>query len=331
MYTSLITPKVAAAIFDNGENKAVFPDSPRYAKAVEALRRQAPDDEVMAIMDGRSYISSWSCGNFVIDKNQVRWSKDPSFPLHPSLQKRLMEYAENGYPADAFVKFLDRLLSNPSRRSIETFYGFIEQQGLTIDAEGYVIGYKGVNQNLRDCHTGTVDNSPGQHPKMDRRLVDDDPANECSTGFHFGGWEYAHTFGPRMVLVKVDPANLVCVPHDCSQGKVRVCEYEVLKEVTPESQMKALYEAGLIDDREEEGEEEEIVDGIECPACGTECERDDAFCRGCGLKLPEEAEDETEELPFAQFCARCGAKRPGDAPLGILANQCPVCGYGYGE
>ena len=58
--------------------------------------------------------------------------------------------------------------------------------------------------------------------------------------------EYASTFGPRMVLVKVNPTWLVCVPYDCSCGKVRICEYEVLKEVTPESQMKEYYEAGLI-------------------------------------------------------------------------------------
>ena len=324
-YTTLITPNVAAATFENGETKAVFSDSARYPLAVDALKRRAPEDEVRAVMDGNRWISHWSCGDFTIENNKLAWTKDPAFELHPALQKRLMEYAENGYPADAFVKFLDRLLKNPSRRSIETFYGFIEQQGLTIDAEGYVIGYKGVSQNLKDCYSGKFDNSPGQKPKMDRRLVDDDPANECSTGFHFGGWEYAHAFGPRMVLVKVDPADLVCVPHDCSMGKVRVCQYEVLKEVTPESQMKALYEAGLIDDREERDEEEEIEDPIECPACGTECERGDAFCRGCGLKLPNEEDGDTKLL----ICPRCNEARTTAG--GELANFCVNCGFSYDD
>lgn len=316
MHTNLITPKVVTIIFDDGESKSEFSDSPRYALLVDALRRNAPEDELRALADGQAYIRSWSCGSFAIAKNKVTWTKDPTFELHQALQDRLLEYAMNGFPADAFVKFLDRLLSNTSKRSIETFYGFIEQQGLTIDAEGFVIGYKGVNEKLRDVYSGQFDNSPGTRHKMDRRLVDDDPNHACSTGFHFGGWEYAHSFGPRMVLVKVDPKDLVCVPHDCSQGKVRTCEYEVLKEVTPESQMKALYEAGLIDDRNEREQKHPCPNGErECPACGSTCDAKDAYCHACGQPLPKQ-DEKTARL----LCAECGT------PVSDGASFCACCG-----
>ena len=311
MYQSLITPNVVTVIFEDGESRSAFAHQEgRFKAVVDAVAAKKSEAEVRAVLDGRTFISSWSCGNFSIVDNKLTWSGRPDYPVPEVLAARLMAFADKGYPADAFVKFLEKLLANPSKRSIETFFGFIENQGLTIDAEGDVIGYKGVTIELKDCHTGTIDNSPGQHPKMDRSLVDDDPRNECSTGFHFGGWDYAHSFGPRMVLVKVNPADLVCVPYDCSQGKVRVCEYTVLKEVTPESKMKEYYEAGLL------GEDGKALPPafpngeVECPDCGTTNDAKANFCRGCGMSLvaTECPSCKAPRIQGAPFCSNCGTK-----------------------
>ena len=49
---------------------------------------------------------------------------------------------------------------------------------------------------------------------------------------HVGALAYAITFcsggGSRIVICEVDPENVVCVPYDCSQQKMRVCEYKVI-------------------------------------------------------------------------------------------------------
>ena len=181
-YKSTITPNVATVLFDDGTTKCVHSTSKRFKLLVAALRSKASEEEILALADGVCYIRAWSCGEFQIKKNKVTWKARPDYPIPRVLCDKLLAFAEEGYPADAFVKFLKKLLMNPSNRSIETFFGFIENQGLTIDADGDVIGYKGVSMALKDMHTGTVDNRPGQRPKMDRNLVDDDPANECSTG-----------------------------------------------------------------------------------------------------------------------------------------------------
>jgi hypothetical protein len=132
---------------------------------------------------------------------------------------------------------------------------------------------------------------------------------------HFGGHEYASTFGPRMVLVRVDPADLVCVPHDCSQGKVRVCRYWVVKEVPNETKMKQFFSADP--EVPEEGELDRFPNGrVECPSCGTYCDAEDEYCRGCGEPLPEPEDDETGCL----FCPSCGA----EVELG--ASFCQSCG-----
>ena len=311
-----ISKSVVNFTFDDGTSKAVFSDSPRYQKAIDAIKAKAPEDELRSILDGNLYVRRWASGRFEIADNRVTWLAHPEYEVPKSLADKLVEYAASGYPVDSFVKFLERLLSNPSKRSVETFYGFIEQQGLTIDENGFVMGYKGVSDTLKDIYSGKFDNSPGTYHEMARNHVDDDPDQACSTGFHFGGHGYASTFGPRMVLVRVDPADLVCVPHDCSQGKVLVCRYWVIKEVPNETKMKQFFSADP--EIPEDGELDRFPNGrVECPSCGTYCDAEDEYCRGCGERLSEtEDDDETGCL----FCPSCGAETELDASF------CPSCG-----
>jgi hypothetical protein len=224
-YSYFISKNVISATFSNGTTKTVFASCPRYNKALDAIKSGATGDELAQIMDGNLYVKHWAVGQFEITNNKVVWLSHPEFPVPQGLADRLLEYAANGYPAEAFVKFLERLLENPSNRSVETFLSFVERHGLTITEQGTFMAYKGCNSELKDVHTGTFDNSPGTRHKMPRQLVSDDPAHACHVGFHCGSWEYASGFGVRMVLVEVDPKNLVCVPYDCDCQKIRCCEY----------------------------------------------------------------------------------------------------------
>jgi hypothetical protein len=69
---------------------------------------------------------------------------------------------------------------------------------------------------------------------MERRFVNDDFANACSGGLHVGSLEYALGWagvGGRVVIVSVDPADVVTVPtHETT--KLRVCSYTVVGEYT---------------------------------------------------------------------------------------------------
>jgi len=53
----------------------------------------------------------------------------------------------------------------------------------------------------------------------------------CHEGYHVGALSYAQGFGHggrRIVIVRVGPENVVCVPYDSSEQKMRVCEYTVV-------------------------------------------------------------------------------------------------------
>lgn len=181
-----ISKNVVNVTFDDGTAKAVFSDTPRYQLAIEAIRRKAPEDELRAILDGNQYVKQWAAGRFSVVDNKVTWLAHPEYVIPEGLAAKLLEYASNGYPADSFVKFLERLLTNPSKRSVETFYGFIENNGMTIDENGFVMGYKGVRDDLTDVHSGKFLNAPGSYHEMPRNHVDDDPEKACSAGFHWG-------------------------------------------------------------------------------------------------------------------------------------------------
>jgi hypothetical protein len=67
---------------------------------------------------------------------------------------------------------------------------------------------------------------------MPRSKVDDDPESTCSTGLHVCSFEYLRSFGgQRTMLCQVDPADVVSVPIDYQNTKVRVCRLTVVKEV----------------------------------------------------------------------------------------------------
>ena len=95
------------------------------------------------------------------------------------------------------------------------------------------MAYKAVRSDFKDIHSGTFDNSVGQTVSMPRNAVDDDKNRTCSAGLHFCSFEYlphfAHANG-HVVLVKINPRDVVAIPADYNDTKGRTCRYEVTGE-----------------------------------------------------------------------------------------------------
>jgi hypothetical protein len=62
---------------------------------------------------------------------------------------------------------------------------------------------------------------------MARDLVNDDRNSACSVGLHVGTFGYAESFAEQMLVVLVDPADVVSVPTDSNAQKMRVCRLYV--------------------------------------------------------------------------------------------------------
>lgn len=139
----------------------------------------------------------------------------------------------NEIPVEGFLKYVTRLYENVSNRVRTQLFNFMKRYGLTIDSEGNMIGYKAITKDWKDLWTRKLDYRIGNTVSMDRGKVNDDPDQGCAPGLHVGSEQYAYGYHnsrreDRIVLVKVDPANVVCIPKCTSYQKLRTCEFTIL-------------------------------------------------------------------------------------------------------
>jgi hypothetical protein len=157
-------------------------------------------------------------------------------PINNTLTNRIIWGISEGFDMDPYVNFLKNLMQNTSHRSIEQLFDFIERHKMGITEDGFILGYKRVTENFKDLHTRTMDNSPGTVVTMPRNKVSDNPNDTCSSGLHFCSMSYLPSFGVgggnKIVIVKVNPKDVVSVPVDHNAAKVRCCEYLVVSEYT---------------------------------------------------------------------------------------------------
>jgi hypothetical protein len=150
--------------------------------------------------------------------------------LPESLGERLLKLMEDQMPVDILVKFWKNLKTNPSFNSRKMLYKFLEHNGHPLTEDGCFIAYRGVTEDFKDVHTKTFNNAVGNVCEIPRSDVDDNPNNTCSHGLHVACFDYAKGFGPKLIEVKVNPADVVTVPVDYNGTKMRVCKFEVMAE-----------------------------------------------------------------------------------------------------
>ena len=148
------------------------------------------------------------------------------------VRTRIFDVIKLGLDVKPMVRFIENLMSNPSKRAVDELFGFLDACRLPITEDGHFLAYKRVRADYRDVHSGTMDNSVGKVLEMPRNLVDEDKNRTCSAGLHFCSYDYlAHFGGDRIVVLKINPADVVAIPADYNNSKGRTCRYEVVSEL----------------------------------------------------------------------------------------------------
>ena len=156
--------------------------------------------------------------------------------LHNSLAVKLSNMLNEGFDAKPWGLFLNNLMENPNPASVQSLYDFLDQFDAPITEDGHFLAFKRVRDDYMDMHSGTMDNSPGNIVEMDRADVDADSSRTCSAGLHacatsYLGDFYADTANGRILVLKINPRDVVAVPSDYNFAKMRVCRYEVIGDV----------------------------------------------------------------------------------------------------
>lgn len=199
-----------------------------YSKVVDAIK--ASDwDAVKDAIEPKKIVLNYGRGNVSIQGETLFWKGKE---LHTSLAVKMIEMLREGFPIEPMVHFMENLYSNPSHRAVTELYNFLEKGKLPITPDGHFLAYKRVRLDYLDVHSGSMDNSIGQVVEMDRHEVDDNKDRTCSSGLHFCSKDYLNNFGgDRVVIVKINPRDVVSIPSDYNDTKGRACRYEVVGEI----------------------------------------------------------------------------------------------------
>lgn len=173
-----------------------------------------------------------------------------STPMDSKLTRHLVRMIqEDDTNFGGYVAFLENIMANPSEKSRKGLFRFLNLHGLTITPDGCFIGYKGVGADGKsltagaqdvsvtyedghvEVHKGHIPYPVGAVIEMDRELVDPDRNRACSVGLHIGSHEYATGWGQggQFLTVKVNPRDVVEVPKDSGESKIRAHRMTVVE------------------------------------------------------------------------------------------------------
>jgi hypothetical protein len=202
-----------------------------FQKVLDAIKAQ-DWNLVKDIIEPVKVVLNYGKGNVSVQGEELFWKGKP---MHNALSNRMIAMLQDGFPVEPLVNFMENLMTNPSKRAVTELYGFLEKNSLPITPDGHFLAYKKVRNDYLDIHSGTMDNSVGSVVEMERNEVDDNKDQTCSTGLHFCSQDYLPHFGngydSRVVILKINPADVVSIPSDYNNAKGRACKYEVIGEI----------------------------------------------------------------------------------------------------
>lgn len=228
---------------------------PHWDAIIKGLREG--DDNVWSLFD----VAEGVVSRFKEITDRVSWNGSEILwdgsPVHSVLTEQLSRAIREGDARNytAVAKFWEKLESNPNEHSRAQAYEFLAAHQFQITVDGDVVGYKGVTSvegkpgvfrstaksqvagkpsayvnGVPQPELSYVEQKVGDIVTMPRDEVVHDPTQSCERGLHVATHSYAQSYGSRgaVLLVTMNPRDIVSVPDDARGEKVRVRRYEVI-------------------------------------------------------------------------------------------------------
>jgi hypothetical protein len=265
MIPYILTDKSLTCVI-NGKSLTMEQDNPAFKVAVKTILKEEWDN-LADLFDTGKAVENFAEGNVKVEDGEVYYKDEI---VHGHVVGRILDLMSGDKPYKSVIRFLDKLMDNPSRRAVNELYAFLEHKSMPLTPEGNFLAYKGVRKDFTDWHSGKFDNKVGDVNEMPRRGVCDDYNIGCSSGFHAGSLDYAKQYGNggHLMVVEIDPADVVSVPLDCDQQKLRTCKYKVValfekkleEPIVYPNDDGRIYDHRDVDDCEEDDCEEDFSD-----------------------------------------------------------------------
>lgn len=224
----------------------VVPRGTAQASQLLAALKQTPIDEreVAMLADLKSALVAYTGGDCEITTSGdvIRHGEK----IDPVFAAMVVRNFEAGTPYDHILKCFDLLDANPSQKVKQMLPAFLKHGGMPITAEGHILAYKAARKDMYSIYsgdntklvTGRADEEGhiyygiGEKIRVKRNYVEDNPDRPCGPGLHSGSEAYALSWAQSndglMLIVDVDPADVVSVPEDSDGQKMRSCAYGIV-------------------------------------------------------------------------------------------------------
>lgn len=229
----------SVTLYLKNECLTVATDHPNYNKIIDSIK-SGEFNKIENLVNVAKAVSQYTGNRVNIENSQIFYG---GFVIHNTLTKRIVEMMREGFKFDHMIKFLENLMQNPSSRAVNETYWFLENYGLPITEDGCFLAYKAVRNDYTDIYSGKFRNLINAVVSMPRNMVNDNYGVDCSNGLHVGALDYVVGYGHfvkgevrsengnRLLIVKVNPKDVVSVPKYEGHTKMRVCEYTVASEI----------------------------------------------------------------------------------------------------
>jgi hypothetical protein len=232
---------VVVYVGDKGvQTKIVESSHPNWHQIV-ANYRLGQYEAMVPLFDMSLAIEAKFKGAFQVSNGKVTYKGNV---VHGYLIDRILFQMRERLPSQRLVNFAENVYLNPSPTAREELYKFLEHKHMPITEDGCFMGYKGVGKDYYSRTGGSIKvlkgkvkdgriyNGVGEDIIVERKDVCGDQNVGCAAGLHVGSFDYANDFKSdgHLMVVKVNPRDVVSVPHDCSWQKLRTCRYLVIAE-----------------------------------------------------------------------------------------------------
>ena len=285
---SIYVPGKSLNVFFQGKSHTIYATDAKFESAVEEYKNQNWDALHNILNPAQVFLNLYAKYEQIeVKDGNVYVSGEPISNLVAS---RILDFLAEGVDCVPMFKFITKLNLNPSSRAVNELYTFMEHKFLPVTDNGNFLAYKALRSDFTDVHSGKFDNNVGNVLEMPRNKVDDNKEAGCSYGFHAGTLEYARGFRPfngKLVVVEINPADVVSIPTDCECQKLRTCkymvhsEYEVpLEDLTYESRYSTDDDEDVDREWDDDSDDEGCCNCSECDYCSIDCDECNC-CNDC--------------------------------------------------
>ncbi len=227
--------------FDNGDSvSVVFEDT---GDTYTFYKEQTDLNEIIRLVNEDNYVAvramcnltkmiveSNECEMFetymLIDESKVDYDFNEFTKFFEVIQKK---YGNVKVSTETLKPLLLNILLNPFINCKQELYDYCSNLDFEFTTDGCILAYK----VLRDDYTSFHPNLHGEHllHTFGKELVepdfDNDRTNVCSKGLHFCAKDYIRSYSSsgKVIIVKVNPRDIVAIPTDYNFKKGRCIKY----------------------------------------------------------------------------------------------------------